>query len=68
MRSPARLAGTARVVDHQIITHPDLRAVNTAVNPMNVAPKQGAGAIVEDGALKLGLPPFSYQVIRVALT
>jgi alpha-N-arabinofuranosidase len=59
--------GTARVVDHQIIANPDLRAVNTAVNPMNVAPKAGSGAKVEDGAVKLGLPPFSYQMIRVSL-
>lgn len=59
--------GAARVVDHQIITHPDLRAVNTGVNPMNVAPKAGSGAKVEDGAVKVGLPPFSYQMIRVSL-
>ena len=57
----------ARVVEHQVMTHPDLFAVNTAVNPMNVAPRAGSGAIIDEGAVKLGLPPFSYQVIRVAV-
>ena len=59
--------GKARIVDHQVMTNADLEAVNTLSAPLAVAPKKGAGAEVKDGQLTARLPPYSYQMLRVAL-
>ena len=59
--------GAATIIDHQVITHSMLEAVNTATDQTNVAPQKGAGAKVEDGAVKLSLPPLSYVMLRVKL-
>ncbi len=56
-------AGT--VIDHQVMTHANLEAVNTADNMTNVAPAKGTGASVADGRLSVKLAPYSYQMIRV---
>ena len=55
------------VVDHQVMTHRDLRATNTSGNQNNVVPQKGSGASVADGTLSLKLAPYSYQMIRVKL-
>ena len=57
--------GKATVIDHQVMTHTMLTAVNTATDQTNVAPQKGSGAKVEAGTLSLRLPPYSYQMIRV---
>jgi alpha-N-arabinofuranosidase len=57
--------GAASIADHQIMTHADLRAVNSAENPGNVVPKRGSNAVVKEGRLTLSLPPYSYQMIRL---
>lgn len=57
--------GAAQVIDHQVMTHQMLDAVNAAKDQTNVAPQKGTGAKVEDGAVKLALPPYSYSMIRV---
>jgi len=54
-----------QVIDHQVMTHALLEAVNTADNMTNVAPAKGTGATVADGKLSLKLAPYSYQMIRV---
>ena len=59
--------GAGTVIDHQVMVHADLEAVNTAVNPMAVAPKKGTGAAVTGGRLTASLPPLSYQMLRVKL-
>jgi alpha-N-arabinofuranosidase len=61
------LAGfrVARVVDHQLMTHSDLRAANTKVTQMEVVPRAGTGAQLDDTSLNLNLPPYSYQMLRV---
>ena len=61
------LAGftAGQVIDHQVMTHANLRAVNTATDPNAVTPKKGTGATVADGKLSLKLAPYSYQMIRV---
>ncbi len=59
--------GEARVVDHQIIKHDDINAVNTEKNPDNVKPEAGSGATVSDGALSVALAPYSYAMVRLAL-
>ncbi|TPI26720.1 alpha-N-arabinofuranosidase [Mesorhizobium sp. B3-2-1] len=59
--------GAADIVDHQVITHVDLKAVNSAGNPGNVGPRKGEGASVAGGSLSLSLPAYSYQMIRLKL-
>jgi len=57
--------GAGQIIDHQVMTHTDLEAVNTASTPEAVAPKKGSGASVADGKLTVRLLPYSYQMIRV---
>ena len=49
------------------MTNPDLAAVNTLSAPLEVAPKKGSDAGVKDGQLTARLPPYSYQMLRLAL-
>jgi alpha-N-arabinofuranosidase len=56
---------SGQVVDHQVMTHTNLDAVNTAKEPNAVVPRKGSGAGLADGKLSLKLPPYSYQMIRV---
>ncbi|NMA97060.1 MAG: alpha-N-arabinofuranosidase, partial [Phyllobacteriaceae bacterium] len=53
------------VIDHQVMTYPDLKAVNTAQEQDKVAPRKGSGAELGAGKLSVLLPPYSYQMIRV---
>ena len=57
--------GKASIIDHQVITHASLAAVNTEKDQSNVTPKKGSGAVIEDGLVKAKLPPYSYQMIRI---
>jgi len=57
--------GAATVIDHQVMTHENLRAVNTATAQTNVAPAKGSGAKVDGKTLSVKLQPYSYQMIRV---
>ena len=57
----------ARVADQQVMTDVDLEAVNTLNAPLAVAPRKGSDAEVKDGRLTAMLPPYSYQIIRLAL-
>jgi alpha-N-arabinofuranosidase len=54
-----------RIVDQIQMTHPDLKACNTASQPNVVAPHQTKGAVMEDGFLRANLPPASWNVIRL---
>ena len=58
--------GAPRVIDHQVMTHPDLGAINSMDQPDRIAPRAGTGAVVEDRILHLTLPPHSWQMIKVA--
>jgi alpha-L-arabinofuranosidase len=53
------------VVDHQVMTHNNLEAVNVARDQNAVAPRKGSGAKAENGGLSVSLPPYSYQMVRV---
>ena len=57
--------GAASVIDHQVMTHANLDAVNTAAEPDKVAPAKGTGAKVDGKALSVKLAPYSYQMIRL---
>jgi len=58
----------AQIILHKEMQGFDLRSTNSADQPDRVAPSDGEGAVIEDGALKLGLKPLSYQVIRLTVT
>ncbi len=53
------------IIDHQVMTHSSLVAVNTAADPDAVAPKKGSGASVGGGKVTVKLAPYSYQMLRV---
>jgi alpha-N-arabinofuranosidase len=61
-----RASGTS-VIDHQVLTHSDLEAVNTLSSPDEVVPRKGRGARMADGMLSVPLPPYSYHMLRVKL-
>ena len=60
--------GAAKLLDHQVMTHKQLDAVNTAANQTNVAPRAGKSAKVDGATLTVSLPPYSYQMLRIKLT
>ncbi|WP_404406318.1 alpha-N-arabinofuranosidase [Pelagibacterium halotolerans] len=57
--------GDLKVIDHQVMTHADLKAVNSKSKMDEVAPKKGEGASVSDGNLAVSLPAYSYQMVRL---
>ncbi len=64
-----RLEGfaAASVVDHQVIKHDDLEAVNTASYPDNVKPASGSGAKLENELLNVGVDAHSYCMVRLSV-
>ncbi len=46
------------VIDHQVMTHADLEATNTAKAQNNVVPRAGSGAAVSGDRLTVALPPY----------
>ena len=68
-RSRVDLQGfeAATIADHQVMTSADLQAVNTLNEPIERDAEKGSRATVADGALTARLPPYSYQMIRLAL-
>ena len=55
-----------QIIEQISMSHEDLKAVNTASNPGNVAPKQGGNARLVDGTLSAALDKASWNVIRLA--
>jgi alpha-L-arabinofuranosidase len=47
------------------MTHKQLDATNTLKAQTNVAPRDGTGAKVDGTTLRVSLPPYSYQMLRV---
>jgi alpha-N-arabinofuranosidase len=60
--------GAAAIADCQVMTSPDLGAVNSLTAPLTVTPRKGSHAAVKDHALTAKLPPYSYQMIRLSLS
>lgn len=54
-----------RVKEHLVMTHPDLKAINTEACPDNVVPSSDGNAAVEDGMLKAVLCSKSFHMIRL---
>lgn len=55
-----------RVVSHHVLSDGDARASNTGHHPRRVTPRLESGAELRDGRLVVGLPPLSWNVIRLS--
>jgi alpha-N-arabinofuranosidase len=58
--------GSMRVAEHSVLTDDDLSARNTADEPDRVVPRPGRDARLEDRRLTVGLPPASWNVLRLS--
>ena len=54
-----------RIVDHKILTHENLKAVNTEDHPLEVTPVSGQNAALDSGNLTALFPKHSWQMIRM---
>jgi alpha-L-arabinofuranosidase len=57
--------GKASLMEHKVMTHKQLEATNTLKAQTNVEPRDGKGAKVEGATLRVSLPPYSYQMLRL---
>ena len=57
--------GDLQVIDHQVMTHANLSAVNSLSAQATVTPAKGKGAKIDNGSLTLALKPHSYTMIRL---
>jgi alpha-L-arabinofuranosidase len=55
-----------RVVEHIVLEHEDVHAVNTEKNPFNVKPCNSGDAKITDGKINANLSKLSWNVIRLA--
>ncbi len=58
--------GKMRLVEHILLHHDDVKAVNTCDRPHTVIPSVGPGGVVEDDRAIVTLPALSWNVIRFA--
>ena len=61
-----RAFGDLEIVEHIVLHHDDVKAVNTEANPDNVAPMKGNGGVIDGGKLSVKLGKLSWNVIRLA--
>jgi alpha-L-arabinofuranosidase len=57
--------GTFTKIEHSLLHHDDVKAVNTESDPDNVSPRQGKGGKLEDGKFTVVLPSLSWNVVRL---
>lgn len=55
-----------RVVEHIVLEHDDVYAVNAEANPYNVKPNNNGNAKITDGIVTANLSKLSWNVIRLA--
>jgi len=61
-----RAFGGLKPVEHIVLHHDDVKAVNTEENPDEVKPAMGGNAEVDGGKVTVKLPALSWNVIRLA--
>jgi len=59
--------GSCRVIEHLVLEHDDLKAVNDAQNPDRVKPHARGGAKADGSRLEAVLGKASWNVIRVKI-
>ena len=52
-------------VEHSLLHHDDVKAVNTEENPDEVKPAAGPGGKLDNGYLNITVPALSWNVIRI---
>ena len=57
--------GTFTKVEHSLLHHDDVKAVNTEEDPDNVSPRQGKGGKLDEGRFTIVLPSQSWNVVRL---
>lgn len=65
LEADLRAFGDLRVLEHIVLHHDDVKAVNTEKAPDNVAPRAGKGGTMDRGRLEVVLPSLSWNVIRL---
>ncbi len=65
LEGDARAFADYRVVEHILLTHPDMKAANSPDRPDEIVPRPGGDAALEGGRLTASLPPASWNVIRL---
>ena len=60
-----RAFGPLKPLEHIVLHHDDVKAVNTESDPDRVKPAKGRNAKVEDGRMTVKLPALSWNVIRL---
>ena len=65
LEADLRAFGDLKVLEHIVLHHDDVKAVNTEKAPDNVAPRAGKGGTLDRGRLEVVLPCLSWNVIRL---
>ena len=65
LEADLRAFGELKVLEHIVLHHDDVKAINTEENPNNVAPQEGKGGTLDGGRLEVVLPSLSWNVIRL---
>ena len=52
-------------IEHTLLRHDDVKAVNTEENPDNVSPVSAGGGHLDGGRLTITVPALSWNVIRL---
>ena len=61
-----RSFGSLKMVEHIVLHHDDVKAVNTEANPFNVAPSTIPVTELDSGRAGISVPPLSWNVLRFA--
>ncbi len=65
LESDLRGFGKLEILEHIVLHHEDVKAVNTEENPENVVPGEGRGGKMDGGVLSVPLGRLSWNVIRL---
>jgi alpha-L-arabinofuranosidase len=60
-----RAFGPLQVVEHSVLHHDDLQAVNTEAAPDTVTPAAGEPGVLDGGRYTVRMPSLSWNVIRL---
>ncbi len=52
-------------VEHSVLHHDDVKAINTESDPDNVSPKNRIGGKMDNGNFRIILPKLSWNVVRL---
>lgn len=58
--------GDYKVIEHLVMAHRDMKAVNSAAQPNTVTPQANGGATISRETVRASLPSLSWNVIRLA--